>query len=153
MLDPSANVGPEGRGNVHTATEEAAELLLQGDEIQQGAARLEIDEEVEVAGLVGGVASDGAEDADVTGPVPTSYRQEVGPLRLEVAEHQSHAPTVPPAAADRSPLGGHHLVGASCGRRRPGYASLRRLRSSFSVAPDLVPHSGTSRVGVGLIAA
>lgn len=151
MLDPSANVGPKGRGNVDSAAEEATELLLQGDEVQQGSARLEIDEEVEVAGLVRSVASDGAEDADVTRPMPTSHRQEVGPLRLKVAEHQSHAATVPPAAADRRTLGARVSFAAPRSVRCPATRSVGPAHRSW-VSPDLVPHSGTSLVGVGLIA-
>jgi hypothetical protein len=65
-----AGLETAGGYDVDRVPEELLQFVLEVEEVEQGAARLELDEEVDVAGLVVIPPSDRAEDGDRSPSVP-----------------------------------------------------------------------------------
>jgi hypothetical protein len=76
-LDPSVKRRAEAGTDVDPATDERRQVSLEGHEVQQGAPRLEIYEQVEVARVVGRLSGDGAENPQMARTVATSDRDDV----------------------------------------------------------------------------
>ena len=100
-----------GRHHVDRATEQSAQLILQMEEIEQGAVGLEVDEEIYITacGLVS--TSNGAEQRHRTASMtPDDVEDLLTPL-IQSAAQRSHTPSVRrapcgrlPAIARRDPL-------------------------------------------------
>lgn len=89
MLDPSVKPRAEAGTDVDSAAEEGHQVSLQGHEVEQGAPRLKVHEQVEVARVVGRVAGHGAEDAQMARTVATSDCDEVSTPRAKLTDDHS----------------------------------------------------------------
>jgi hypothetical protein len=86
MLDPSVKPRAEAGTDVDPATDERCEVSLEAYEVQQGASRLEVYEQVEVARVVGRLARDGAEHPQMARTVATGHRYDVSTPRAQLIE-------------------------------------------------------------------
>ena len=104
MLDPSVKPRAEAGTDVDRAAEEGHQVSLQSYEVEQGASRLEVYEQVEVARVVGRVAGHGAEKKK-------KKKKNVAPTRAEPSRVTAAVdPTLRPSACHRASLacrGGH----------------------------------------------
>lgn len=104
ILDPSLKPRAEAGTDVDRAAEEGHQVSLQSYEVKQGASRLEVDKQVEVARVVGRAASHGAEDPQMARTVATRGCDEVSTLRAQLIEDQSRGADAAPNCRTSSSL-------------------------------------------------